>query len=291
MLGAINSKLNFQGRQKFELSTKQIFLEEASVIMSKSAVQLDHWRSITLEIFEQIKSQDIDFFRNIWVRNALHPNQYYYSYLYYKELKKKYSPSELQHLALDVPFGNPLKDLMVKGASPASVKHFYLLDKISHQFQISLSNLDQIIEFGGGYGSMCRIALSNLSISQGVRWDIVDLPIMVVLQKMYLTNSLTTEEFSRVELHNDLNGIEDISANSLFVATWSLSETPLELRASIEDQIKKCRYVFIAFQETYGPISNLTYFQNLMESCVDHAGSLDTCSIYPGHYYLILEKI
>jgi hypothetical protein len=155
---------------------------------------------------------------------------------------------------------------------------------------MQLENLDQIIEFGGGYGSMCRIALSNLRLGQGVRWDIVDLPIMLALQKMYLNDSLLSDQVNQVQFHSDLNEIESINANSLFIATWSLSETPLELRASIEDEVKKCRYIFIAFQEFYGSISNLTYFQELWKNCPDHVGSLDACPIYPGHYYLILEK-
>ena len=79
-----------------------------------------------------------------------------------------------------------------------------------------------ITEFGGGYGSMCRVALNNLGLSD-IKWEIIDLPIMLELQKAYLKESLSTKKFNQVGFHESTSKIFPVN-NSLFIATWSLSE-------------------------------------------------------------------
>jgi hypothetical protein len=46
----------------------------------------------------------------------------------------------------------------------------------------------------------------------------------------------------------------------MFVACWSLSETPLELRARVRPLVERIGRYAIAYQERYGEVDNVDYF-------------------------------
>ena len=50
---------------------------------------------------------------------------------------------------------------------------------------------------------------------------------------------------------------------SLFIANWSLSETPNKFRKNFVSIIKKNEFILISFQEKFEDIDNLKYFNNL----------------------------
>ena len=50
---------------------------------------------------------------------------------------------------------------------------------------------------------------------------------------------------------------------SLFIANWSLSETPYNFRKDFIPLIKKNDLILISFQEKFENIDNLNYFNNL----------------------------
>ena len=76
---------------------------------------------------------------------------------------------------------------------------------------------------------------------------------MLVFQKkiIFFLNSKGNKNFNK----NDLN--------SLFIANWSLSETPIKFRKKFKIIIKKSKYILIAFQENFEDIDNLKYFYSL----------------------------
>ena len=53
------------------------------------------------------------------------------------------------------------------------------------------------------------------------------------------------------------------SSNSLFIANWSLSETPINFRKKFFKLIKNSKLILISFQENFENIDNLKYFKNL----------------------------
>ena len=287
LLGYFNSSLDFKSVRGFDSSTKYKFLENINSISINKQGAIDHWNEISTNIVDQITNDDKNFLRNPWVRNALHPNQYYYSFLYYKKLRENYSKEKLKHLCRDIGLGNPLNDIMVQGASPASLKHFFLLDNIQRELGIDFRNLNQIVEFGGGYGSMCRVFFDNME--NNICWNIVDLPIIIELQKAYLSDSLKKEDFNKITFNTDCKNIK-VDTKSLFIATWSLSETPLSLRYNLENWISSFDYIYITFQKQYGEISNYQYFNGLKGKLESHEVNIKQSNIYNGHYYLICRS-
>tara|TARA_B100000212_G_scaffold341268_1_gene323965 strand:- start:1867 stop:2823 length:957 start_codon:yes stop_codon:yes gene_type:complete len=282
--GKFNSKKSFKNYYGFDELTKNHLMQNIFNLQNYSEDALNHWNKITQEIISQLNTDDSNFLRNEYVKNALHPDQYYFSWMYFKELRKKYSKKSLQIYCKDIGLGNPLKDMILKDASPASLKHFYLLDKIQKDLEINLNNIDFVTEFGGGYGSMCRIAFNNLKLSK-IKWSIIDLPIMVELQKAYLKQSLTPETFENITFENSFKKITPKN-KSIFIATWSLSETPIVLRSSLEEWLNEFSYIFIAFQKNYNEISNLEYFEQLKTKLYNHKVEIYKNKSYPGHYYL-----
>ena len=96
-------------------------------------------------------------------------------------------------------------------------------------------HLQEIVEFGGGYGSFFRL-LKNLGYTN--KYFIYDLPVMCAIQKFYLKNVFlpcpNTETLSNLKwLSGAASNVSDNVINldeSLFMATWSLSECPYDLR-------------------------------------------------------------
>ena len=64
----------------------------------------------------------------------------------------------------------------------------------------------------------------------------------------------------------DLEDIFEINASTLFLATWSLSEVPLNLRNLITSIIGKCDYYLFGYQKTFEEVDNLEYFINLTKN-------------------------
>ena len=51
--------------------------------------------------------------------------------------------------------------------------------------------------------------------------------------------------------------------NDLFIANWSLSETPINFRKNFLKIITSSKYILICFQEKFESIDNLKYFNSL----------------------------
>jgi hypothetical protein len=136
--------------------------------------------------------------------------------------------------------------------------------------------MDFIFEFGGGYGNMCRL-LHKLRF-QG-RYVLFDLPAFSALQKFYLESAgLTVHPVGSFEKERKgcfcISEMEQLkyvlssgkTNNSMFIATWSISETPLELRNNVLPHVKDFGAFLIAYQSGFKEIDNLSYFQEWTKS-------------------------
>ena len=162
------------------------------------------------------------------------------------------------------------------GTSPILVQHAYHLLRYERATNKSLLNCDVIFEIGGGYGSFCRL-LRNAGFS-GLH-VIYDLPHISSIQRLYLTLSgfteIPREEISQQEergfcliaddyLDSTFNFFESNNIRVGFVATWSLSETPMSVRERIFPQLYQvCEQYLVAFQPAWQTINNVGYFSAL----------------------------
>ena len=141
------------------------------------------------------------------------------------------------------------------------------------------SSLDQkkpsyIIEFGSGLG-VFPILLS--SYFPKTRLFLYDLPVMISLQKInhnYLSNlgcPINKSKFQYFDALNDLkNNISLLKSdeNIFFIAYWSFSEAPLNLREEFLPIFKSCSKIIIVSNSRIFGIDNNKYFEELSTKLV-----------------------
>jgi hypothetical protein len=140
-----------------------------------------------------------------------------------------------------------------------SVHHCYHVQKYLDRYRTKLAGFTLIFEFGGGYGNLCRIVRQT---GYAGEYAIADLPPFLALQRYYLaaTGSVATllaaNDASAWLASSDLR-------EALFVATWSLSESPLAAREAMAKFLPRFGGHLIAFQKTFADIDNVAYFNDL----------------------------
>jgi hypothetical protein len=111
---------------------------------------------------------------------------------------------------------------------------------------------DTIVELGAGIGEVPRLILDR---GFAGRYYIIDFPEVAKISSFYLDN--------RAIFVDNIDQICDIdSTKTLFIATWSLSEVPIEYRNHIGNKLLGCDSL-IAFQGKFKDIENPGYFLNV----------------------------
>ena len=183
------------------------------------------------------------------------------------------------------------------------IHHAYHLAKFEEYSKIDLSeDIDLIFEFGGGYGSMCRL-FHDLGFKG--KYIMFDLPLFSAIQRYYLSsieildnnnepkiNNIDINIYSKkLILKKELLKIDPKKSNTLFIGTWSLSEVPLGLREDIIKMLAPFSNILIAYQDYYGEFDNINYFKSIQHK-------LNTNTIWtnfeikhlPNNYYLFGKK-
>ena len=152
------------------------------------------------------------------------------------------------------------------------INHLFSTVQFTNETRIEFTNQNTIFEFGGGYGSLARL-ITNLGF-QG-QYIIFDLPEFSLLQEYYLTSvfpetpvhTTPTKEAGFIVL-SDVNQLAEqlkLVSVDCFIALWSLSESPLEIREQVLPLIGEPHSWFIGYQEKFKSIDNVTYFKELSD--------------------------
>jgi hypothetical protein len=169
--------------------------------------------------------------------------------------------------------GHPVPHWSYPESSGNLIHHAYHWAKFEESSCMRVGDLDLVFEFGGGYGSMCRLIYS-LGFDGG--YVIFDLPAFSALQQFFLectgAKVLTPAELKTVQSGitcvSELDELKDIltadsDANkSMFIATWSISETPIELRQLVLPLLHSYKAFLIAYQSQFREINNVDFFKN-----------------------------
>jgi hypothetical protein len=149
-------------------------------------------------------------------------------------------------------------------SSEPLIQTAYTLARLETLARRPVAEWDVVIEFGGGFGSLCRL-MHQLGFRG--RYVIFDLPPFTHLQRYFLRSAgVLREDDDRIVLTSDPSALErEVAALpspawAMFVACWSLSETPLALRARIRPLVERIGRYAIAYQERYGEVDNVDYF-------------------------------
>lgn len=170
----------------------------------------------------------------------------------------------------EVSVGYPPPYLYYPKSTGNLIQHAYHIANFENITNTRIQNMSLVFEFGGGYGSMCRL-LFNLDFRG--KYIIYDLPAFSALQKYYLKTIglpvLTIEQFNKsskgVVCLSDLEELKLINGesainNSLFIATWSISESPIHIRNSLLPFINNYTAFLMVYQERFREVNNVDYF-------------------------------
>jgi len=171
-------------------------------------------------------------------------------------------------------FGNPTLSTFYPATSYASIYHAYSLSQLKPTGDVS--DIKSIFEFGGGYGSMCKL-IHRLGFNG--TYTIYDLPGLLRLQEIYL--SKVGVKTDKITLTDTLPTIDV----DLFIAEWSVGESPIELRHKVFENIK-FKECIISFNSLFGNFKNLEYFDELAKSMPNYEWKLQPIEHLPHNYYL-----
>jgi len=219
----------------------------------------------TLLIADELSRHPMDFLRQPVISRTVHPNQQELALAYLRELRQDaFAGDKVLPRLHDLPIGDPFLCESFPFASPLSIQHGYYLFLMKKYFNLFIpeSDLDHILELGGGYGNFCRLTCYFGYLK---RYVIADLPEMHSLQQHFLGHALPQRVQGGLLDFCSLSD-SDIWPNeglSLFMATFSLSEMPLAMRVEIEKHYEDFNYLFFAYNKSFDGVDNPKYFKQL----------------------------
>ena len=217
------------------------------------------------------------------------------------ELKKK-NWKFYKKLIKEDNVGDPIRYFLYPKSSGNRINHVYHLSVLCEEFNISLKQINKFFEFGSGYGCMARIFSK---INKKIFYICFDTPYVNLLQYYYLKQNNLNVGFDKTKkfklmssLKKNKSYLNNLS-NHLFIANWSLSETPIKYRKNFIKLITKSNLILICFQEKFEGINNLKYFNDLKNK-LNRTFSVKIIknTFYKGnifhrqnHYFLIGKKL
>ena len=198
--------------------------------------------------------------------------------------------------------GSPVRYFLYPESSGNKINHLFHLYILMMEFNIDLKKISKVFEFGSGYGCMARIFSQ---INNDIKYTCFDTFYVSLLQFYFLKHNNLDVGYSiknKFSLNVEFNQIKDYNLNNsdyLFIANWSLSETPLKFRNKLNSIIMGSKYILIGFQEKFEDINNLKYFNKLKNKISSSFNVKIIKNKYYGgnfiykqnHYYFLAKKI
>ena len=209
------------------------------------------------------KKQLINFLRKNFIQKMFFVHNRLFIFRELLELKKYKNWILYKKLIKEDNVGDPVRYFLYPESSGNKINHVYHLSILSNEFNLNLKKIDNVFEFGGGYGCMARIFSK---INKEIFFTCFDTSLVNLLQYYYLKHNNLDVGFSnknRFRLISKINKIKFNHSNSLFLANWSLSEVPINFRKKFYKLIVNSKVILISFQKKFENIDNLKYFINL----------------------------
>lgn len=219
---------------KFDL----YLLDKLKSVFDCSDYTTPMWEEHLQKINSLIRSQDKSILLDNLVRYAIYLSiAMEWSKTQLPYLEKQFSPEKLKDLLLESTCLNQNIINPIYMTSESRVNHLTHLASFEEKVKISISSLENIVEFGGGYGGMTvvvkKMAKKNATVL------VIDVPEMIVLQSYYVSQVLGAENINiildeKTDIKKGKINYVPLTLSKflspqfnadLFIATWSLSES------------------------------------------------------------------
>lgn len=233
-------------------------LRQSIAALPPVAAGSDVWRKVRVRIRERILDSDPRRFLR-WPEIIWHIETGPADFVYEELAELQFADGGWLKAAYVDRLGVPNRLPEFPRASPLSLHHVYHFYRFATATGLSVRDFRQIIEVGAGYGAMTRAAWRLGFRGQHILFDF---PEFQALQDFYLgqLGHRATFTASASDIPPLMGG-----SRSLLIATWSLSEMPLNERAQIVDIATRCDGVLLAYQSEWAGIDNRAYFQSVIE--------------------------
>ena len=142
-------------------------------------------------------------------------------------------------------------------------------------------------------------------INKDIKYICFDTSYVNLLQFYYLKHNKLNVGFTKKNNFFLNSNMEEIkypqmkNLNSLFIANWSISETPINFRKKFLNIMSSSQYILICFQEEFENTNNLKYFKLLKSKLFNKfLIILKKNKFYKGnifykqnHYFFIAKKL
>ncbi len=255
--------LNKAVSEKKDLNIRKKILQKIDNIKIKNKSLKKTHQKFNREISSLLKSENLkNFLRKNFIQKMFFLQNRIFILKELNEIKKSKKWKIYKKLLIEDPVGNPIRYFLYSKSSGNRINHVYHLSVIENELKINLSkNIKTVFEFGAGYGCMARI-FSKLS--KKIKYICYDTDYVNLLQFYYLKHNNLNVGFNKdYKFYLTSNLKKSRNNNDLFIANWSLSETPINFRNKFFKVLSSSKYILICFQENFENIDNLKYFNLL----------------------------
>lgn len=279
----------------------QSFIEKkaAKIKVKDNSLKLTH-QIFNFEIYKIISKKKFkNFLRNSSIQKMFFVHNRLFVLKELNCLKNDKNWNFYKKIITEDSVGNPVRYFLYPKSSGNRINHVYHLSVLINSLDIDIKKIKNVYEFGGGYGCMARIFSK---INKKIKYTIFDTGLVNLIQYYYLKQNNLDVGFDKENQYFLTNNFKEKTREklnkSLFIANWSMSETPLKIRKNIIKEMKRHDYVIISFQEYFENINNLVYFKNFQYSLnTKYNFTLLPNNFYKGnifnkqrHFFLIGKK-
>lgn len=269
----------------------------------KTNNEVPYWFETRKQLLINIINNDLYNFLS-WpiIRNTMYVVNTDYSKTEYNEVMNSKNYIKWSYALLESGVGSPQPSSFSPSTSDNLTHTIYHLVEFENKTNSNINTNETILEFGGGYGCMANVVKK---LNGCKNYVIFDFPEFNLLQKYYLTvNGVTNihtnfPDFLRhggILLTSNINDIQAIGHFDLLIATWSLSEAPIEFRKQFLSNIA-CKNYLIAYQKQFDDansflnIDNNTFFDEMSSDKNYNWNNYKINHLFGEQYYLFGNKI
>ena len=253
-------------------------IAKISFLPKVSSKAENEWRRYSNRVIYLIKNKDPrEFLRWNVIRSTMNVTNSFFIIKEYIHLRRDRKWKKVwKKVIKEDKAGHPIPFFLYPCSSGNLIHHAYILSKFDEKIKENIADIDFIFEFGGGYGGLCRL-IHKLGFKG--KYIIFDFPVFSVLQTFFLNMVGIPAYFSNKAIKHKMVGVDCISdinelkkniynfsskplSKSLFIATWSLSESPIKIRKKFLELLPLFNLYLIAYQDRFGEVNNKKFFDN-----------------------------
>ncbi len=241
------------------------------------------WHKNMLEIEKYFLNNYSFSFLN---HSVIKATMFMYTYKKWKNIQKALilrflTKNKAKEILREYNIGKPLLNDIEYVTSGNNIHHLYHLIKFFKETGTKSSDINTIVEVGGGYGNMAKI-YKKMNIES--TYIIIDIPIFSYIQAVYL-KTIYGKEAVHIVHNNDiyvkkgyiniipldkkiLDLIDKVISNvDLFISTWALSESNEVMQNYIKNtDYFNAKYLLMAYQKSNDSFADAENVKNIAEN-------------------------